>query len=312
MMKLSKRRYRSFQSIHFLGPVQRAAIGAVAVLSLLVTGWAGYELGRLDLDGPQVAQAGSPKQVVEPQPRVVRVAQCKASDHLDALARKLGEMQAELLRLDALGERLVELGGLDAEEFDFSEVPPRGGPGSAHAVTMGLSEMRVDLEQLAHKIADREIKLGLLADLLLSRQVLEESEPAGRPVAGGFISSRYGWRTDPITGRKSLHKGLDFAGKPGSDILAVGDGLVTLAGWRSGYGRTVEIRHGNGYLTRYGHNSELLVKKGELVKQGQVIAKMGRTGRATGVHLHFEVLRNGKAVNPLKFVKRDKPQDDNG
>jgi murein DD-endopeptidase MepM/ murein hydrolase activator NlpD len=311
-MNISKRRYRSFQSIHFLGPVQRAAVGVVAVLSLLAAGWGGYEIGRQNGEVRQAELAGSVEPLREPEPPVPVVQRCETYEQLDALARRLGEMQAELLRLDALGERLVEIGGLDTDEFDFSEVPPMGGPDSTDDVSMKPTEIMADLEWLARKIEDRDVKLGLLEDLLLSRQVREEAEPAGRPVASGFVSSRFGWRSDPITGRKSLHKGLDFAGKHGSDIIAVADGLVSRAGWRGGYGRTVEIRHGNGYLTRYAHNSELLVKKGDLVKQGQVIAKMGRTGRVTGVHLHFEVLRDGKAVNPLRFVKRDDFREDNG
>lgn len=312
MKKMSKRHYRNCQGIHFLGPVQRTAIGALAMLSILAAGWVGYEIGQRDMDTPQIRLVDSLQSMFDAERRALDVEKRKTGEHLDALARKMGEMQAELLRLDALGERLVEIGGLDAEEFDFQEIPAMGGPDSSEDASITLPEMMADLAQLAQRIEDRDLKLDLLEDLLLSRQVKEQSKPAGRPVASGWISSHYGWRKDPLTGRKDMHQGLDFAGKRGSDIIAVADGLVTLAGARSGYGKTVEIRHGNGYVTRYAHASKLLVKKGELVRQGQVIAAMGRSGRTTGVHLHFEVIRDGKTVNPLRFVKDTKSYGESG
>ncbi len=306
MRKMSKCYDQSCQGIRFLGPVQRTMIGAVVIMLILGAGWTGYAIGQRDLDAPQIKLVDSLQLLFDAERRALDAEKRVTGEHLDALARKMGEMQAELLRLDALGQRLVEIGGLDASEFDFDEIPAMGGPGSTDDASVSLPEMMADMEQLAQRIEDRNLKLDLLEDLLLSRQVMEESRPAGRPVARGWISSRYGWRKDPITGRKNMHRGLDIAGKWGTDIIAVADGLVTWAGGRSGYGKTVEIRHGNGYVTRYAHNSKLLVRQGELVKQGQVIAAMGRSGRATGVHLHFEVVRDGKTVNPLKFVKEIK------
>lgn len=312
MRKMSKRHDRNCQGIHFLGPVQRTAIGVVAILSLAGAGWAGYVIGQRDLDAPQIKLVDSLHLLFDAERRALEAEKRATGEHLDALARKMGEMQAELLRLDALGERLVEIGGLDPGEFDFREIPAMGGLGSTDDVSVSLPEMMADLEQLARRIEDRNLKLDLLEELLLRRQVKEESEPAGRPVARGWISSRYGWRKDPITGRKNMHRGLDIAGQRGSDIIAVADGLVTWAGARSGYGKMVEIRHGNGYMTRYAHNSKLLVRKGELVRQGDVIAAMGRSGRATGVHLHFEVIRDGRTVDPLRFVKNIKHRKKSG
>jgi murein DD-endopeptidase MepM/ murein hydrolase activator NlpD len=136
----------------------------------------------------------------------------------------------------------------------------------------------------------------------MSRSLSERVTPSGRPVEEGWLSSRYGKRNDPFTGKQDFHKGLDFAGKKGSEVIAVGDGVVSWAGVKSGYGKLIEINHGNGYATRYGHNQSNLVKIGDTVKKGQQIALMGSTGRSTGPHVHFEVLHDGKAVNPSKFV----------
>ena len=303
MNRTSNRRDRKAKRQPSLGPVQRAAVGAAIILVLLSAGWGGYELGLRDVNTPRERLLDSLQALFDAERRALDGEKRRANEHLDALAQKMGQMQGEILRLDALGERLVEMGDLDATEFDFSTEPAMGGPLSDTDRSAGVAEMMADLDALAKRIEDRELKLGMLEHLLLSRRVREETKPEGRPVAAGWISSLYGWRRDPFTGKKHMHQGLDYAGPKGTEIIAVADGLVTLAEWRSGYGKTVEIRHGNGYMTRYAHNSKLLVKVGDLVRQGQPIATMGSTGRATGVHLHFEVLHDGKSMDPLRFVK---------
>jgi len=126
-----------------------------------------------------------------------------------------------------------------------------------------------------------------------------------RPVVGGWVSSHFGQRRDPFTGRPAVHRGLDFAGLDNSAILAVAPGVVTWSGRQRGYGNLIEIDHGNGWVTRYGHNSFNLVTPGDYVKLGQTIALMGSTGRATGIHLHFEVLYRGRYQNPSRFVPQD-------
>ena len=147
-------------------------------------------------------------------------------------------------------------------------------------------------------------RLDALQLLLLDRNLEQERTPAGWPVNSGWISSGFGERNDPFTGKKARHNGLDFAGIKGSEIVAVASGAVTWSGSRQGYGKLLEIDHGNGYLTRYAHNDELLVKDGDSVTAGQEVAKMGSTGRASSPHVHFEVLHKGKVVNPYKFVKQ--------
>jgi len=226
-----------------------------------------------------------------------------AQADLDALALRLGQMQAQMLRLNALGERLVSQGNLDKDEFDFDAEPAVGGPGSAvTAESVTYPDFLALLDKLGAGLNDREQKLSVLETLLMSRSLSERVMPSGRPVDEGWLSSRYGKRNDPFTGKQEFHKGLDFAGKKGSEVVVVGDGVVTWAGKRSGYGNLIEVDHGNGYVTRYGHNQKHLVKAGDTVRKGQQIALMGSTGRSTGPHVHFEVLRDGKTVNPAKYI----------
>jgi murein DD-endopeptidase MepM/ murein hydrolase activator NlpD len=226
-----------------------------------------------------------------------------ALSNLDALTLRLGRMQAAMLRLNALGARLVTLAELDATEFDFDIAPPVGGPQDAVAVSATtVPDFLSILRELDATVADREEKLEILEQLLLNRHLNERIVPSGRAVEKGLLSSKYGKRIDPFSGKQEQHMGIDIAGKEGTDILAVGDGIVTWSGKRSGYGNLVEINHGNGYVTRYGHNKQHLVEAGDTVSKGQAIALMGSTGRSTGPHVHIEVLHNDKHVNPTKYL----------
>ncbi len=312
MGRPSTRQLRACRGLGILDQVERVILGAVAVVLVLGAAWGGYELGLRDNETPRERLLSDLQSMFDSERRALEAEKSATGEHLDALALKLGEIQARMLRLEALGERLVNAGKLDTEEFDFAASPAMGGPEYPGGLSVTLPDMVSDLNALAMRIEDREIKLGVLEDLLLHRQVREDSKPAGRPVDTGWISSRYGWRKDPFTGKKTLHKGLDFAGKPGAGIIAVADGVVSWADNKSGYGNTVEIRHGHGYVTRYAHNKKLLVVVGQLVRQGQDIAEMGHSGRATGTHLHFEVIRNGTTVNPLKFVKTERKAEPQG
>jgi murein DD-endopeptidase MepM/ murein hydrolase activator NlpD len=243
--------------------------------------------------------------MVEGQQAEIAEARRSAQADLDALTLRIGKMQAQMLRLNALGDRLVEQGSLDKEEFDFDAVPAVGGPGESEAVqSVPLADFLSMLDALGSEMQDREQKLSVLESLLMSRSLHERVMPSGKPVADGWLSSKYGKRNDPFTGKQDFHKGLDFAGKKGSEVITVGDGVVSWAGKRSGYGNLIEVNHGNGYSTRYGHNQKHLVKIGDKVTKGQQIALMGSTGRSTGPHVHFELLRNGKTVNPSKYIAK--------
>ena len=241
--------------------------------------------------------------VVGEQQAEIAAARQNAQADIDALTLRIGQMQAQMLRLNALGGRLVSQSDLDKDEFDFNAVPAVGGPKDVtNRESVPLADFLNMLDQLETEMEDRDQKLSVLESLLMSRSLSERVMPSGRPVEDGWLSSRYGKRNDPFTGKQDFHKGLDFAGKKGSEVNAVGDGVVSWAGKKSGYGQLIEINHGNGYSTRYGHNQSHMVKVGDTVKKGQQIALMGSTGRSTGPHVHFEVLRNGKKVNPSGFI----------
>ncbi len=226
-----------------------------------------------------------------------------ARNHLDALALRLGRMQAQLMRLDALGDRLVTQADLDASEFDFSIPPPVGGPhDSSSLAATTVPDFLGMLDELDLAVTDRTRKLGVLEQLIMNRNLIARIMPSGQAVEQGLLSSKFGKRIDPFTGKWEQHKGIDIAGKEGSDVLATGDGVVIWSGTRSGYGNLVEINHGNEVITRYAHNKALLVQQGDTVHKGQPIALMGSTGRSTGPHVHIEVLRDGEQVNPAQYL----------
>lgn len=233
-----------------------------------------------------------------------------SASELDTLSLRLSQMQAELLRLNALGERLVEKAHLSPEEFDFQHAPPQGGPEPLETLPTSSEEFALEMARLGREIEDRGRKLRLLDQVVMERELSEDSLSPGLPVRSGYISSYFGMRKDPLHGRQSFHSGVDYAGKIGTDILAVADGLVIQSETVSGYGRLVEIRHANGLVTRYGHCKKLLVEAGDLVTKGQVIATLGSSGRSTGPHLHFEVLKEGVAINPLRLAGLDLPRQD--
>lgn len=226
-------------------------------------------------------------------------------DTLDALSIRIAQMNAHVIRLDALGRRLTDMAEIDDGEFDFDSVPAIGGPEEPMAVVPNLAmpDMLAAMDNLGAQLDDREAQLDVLESVLMNQQLKDRVYPQGRPVGAGWISSYFGKRTDPFTGKAANHTGIDFAGKHGAEIIAVADGVVTWSADRYGYGIMVEINHGSGYATRYAHNSENLVAVGDEVKKGQVVALMGETGRATGPNLHFEVLHNGSRVNPVKFIR---------
>ena len=223
---------------------------------------------------------------------------------MDALALKVAELQAHLMRLDALGDRLVEIGKLDRDEFDFASSPPMGGiEASVPGETQSAAELSADMARISRLLEDREDKLSALERVLMNRGLMAEVVPSGRPVSKGWMSSGFGKRTDPFKGKKSYHRGVDFAGKRGTDVVAVAAGVVTRSKKVPGFGNFVEIRHADGYSTLYAHNQKNLVKKGDVVSKGETIALLGSTGRSSGPHVHFEVHRDGKIVNPLRFVQ---------
>lgn len=226
-------------------------------------------------------------------------------DTLDALSIRVAQMNARMIRLDALGRRLTEMADIDDGEFDFDADPAVGGPEEPVSAgsNVAVPEMLDVMDAFDAQLTDRQAQLDVLESVLMNQNLKDRVYPQGRPVSAGWLSSYFGKRTDPFTGKPANHTGVDFAGKLGAEITTVADGVVTWSGDRYGYGIMVEINHGGGYSTRYAHNSENLVNVGDEVKKGQVVAKMGETGRATGPNLHFEVLHNGSRVNPVNYIR---------
>ena len=230
----------------------------------------------------------------------------EAQSRLTAMTRRLATLQTQVTRLDALGQHLTELAGLELGEFDFSGPPALGGPSVPLQTDSGPSvlEINTQYDALEDYFAGREVQFEVLAGLLSSEQLRTESTPAGRPIRSGWQSSSFGSRIDPISGKRAWHTGADFAGRKGSDILAVASGVVSWSGVKAGYGTMIEVSHGDGLSTRYAHNQENLVELGDLVRRGDVIALMGSSGRSTGPHVHFEVFKHGRAIDPASYVRR--------
>jgi murein DD-endopeptidase MepM/ murein hydrolase activator NlpD len=221
---------------------------------------------------------------------------------LDTLAVKVGEMQARVQRLDALGGRLVKLTGMKPSEFQFDQPPSQGGP----LVTPGLisaADMGQQLDVLTRLIDDRGDKLLALNTLLMQNQMSRGMLPSIPPVNDVVYSSNFGWRVDPFTGQSAMHEGVDFMAEPGTAIHASAGGVVVYADSHAQYGNMIEVDHGNDIVTRYAHASRLLVKVGQVVRRGDKLAEVGSTGRSTGNHLHFEVRYKGIAQNPARFLQ---------
>ena len=239
----------------------------------------------------------------------VESAKHEVENTLSAMTAKLAQMRSRLVRLDALGEQLTQIASLQNGEFDFSTSAGLGGPNDSlnSELTSSMSsqqQIKMMFASLENNISDREAQLNVLQSMMSDHRLKNEAIVAGRPILKGWLSSQYGMRTDPFHGKQQWHSGVDFAGREGSDIIAVAAGVVTWSGTQSGYGKMVEINHSDGYVTRYAHNKENLAKLGAIVKRGDVIAKMGSTGRSTGPHVHFEVYKNGRTVDPSTYIHR--------
>lgn len=305
---VSRRRGQTFRNNFSLSRLHMWLIGGLLTGTLLSGGfYVGSWWGGLNAPAEQELDiAGLWSDEISAQRNTLVETRALIENNTHALARRLALLNAQMIRLDAAGQRLTEIADLDGGEFDFDSLPALGGPDTSvdgEGDIQSLDAIRASLDQYETRLADRERQMRVLEDLLLASRLQKEVKPSGWPVEGGWISSNFGLRTDPFTGRRAQHYGMDFAGRDGSAVLAVAAGVITEAGPRFGYGNLVEINHGNGYVTRYGHNKNVSVKVGQRVHKGQRVAAMGSTGRSTGPHVHFEVLLNGRVVNPIKYIQ---------
>lgn len=224
---------------------------------------------------------------------------------LDAMAARVGQMQAQMQRIDALGGRLAKLTGMKPEEFQFDQPPAQGGP----LITMPGQQMSVtsleqQLDKLSKVVGDRSDKLLALETMLMQNQLSSKLLPSISPINDGWYSSNFGWRIDPFTGSSAMHEGVDYMVPEGTLVHASAGGVVAYSDYHPQYGNMVEIDHGNDIVTRYAHASRVMVKVGQVVRRGDKIAEVGSTGRSTGNHLHFEVRYKGIAQNPVRFLQK--------
>lgn len=289
-----------WRQVHVWAPV-------IAVLTLLMGGsfWIGQQLAA----GPTIVVPDSlgrswQSKMVEQRAEIDDLRE-QMQHNMQALYQRLGRMQANVTRLNAVGQRVSEMARIQPGEFNFDEDPAQGGPELPVTDTddRSIAKLEVQLNEFESELDARERELRVLQDLVVAGRLREQIYPSGRPVMSGYMTSSYGRRSDPFTGRRAFHKGIDFAGSYGSPVMAVAAGVVTSTAMKNGYGYLVEVNHGNGYVTRYAHNSRVMVKIGDRVSRGQELAKMGSTGRSTGPHVHFEVEYNGLTVNPADYIR---------
>jgi len=289
-------------SLGFCNPLHYVLALLIFIGVLGLSAYIGYSLG---VSPDYQAEISTWKKEINQQKATLAHLQQEADANVDVLSSRIGLIQAHMLRLDALGRRIMDLSHLKGE-FDFDKIPALGGSSIALSVTDDSILSKESLNQLSAQLANREKQLLILEDLLIYDMAASDIYPSGRPISKGWLSSYYGMRIHPISGRNEMHKGVDFAGKLGSPVVSVAKGIVVYAGKKGGYGNVVDIEHGNNYVTRYGHNSKILVEVGQQVEKNTQIAEMGSSGRSTGPHVHFEILKKGRPINPIKFIRAAK------
>ena len=292
-----------FSKLRMLSILGIAAFGMVAYLQP----WQGMQANTL----VQQQLVQSEQRALALQSEVVQEVRAQAQRELTAMTMKLGELQAQIMRLEALGQRLANAAQIDGEEFNFNQPLPIGGPDQVLGEWPVVSDhqLLLDIDSVLEQLATRQKQLRLLESLMVNHHIEGERFVAGRPIKEGWLSSQYGVRKDPFHGNPTMHRGIDYAAPEGSPVVATGAGIVTFAGRRAGYGKLVEIDHGAGIRTRYAHMRSIDVQVGDVVTRGQTIAEVGTTGRSTGPHVHYEVLENGQHVNPARYVMRQLPSE---
>lgn len=279
------------------------AVGVAVLLMLaLVASAGGYFLGRGHTNRLLATRLDSLQKRLASQNENLEQLRNRSQAGINAVASRMAKLDARLNRLDAMGAQIVSMAGLEKSGFDFSASPGEGGPQPENETPWALPDLGAATSELGRRIWREKSELAALEAMILHQQHNARIVPNGKPVGKGWISSGYGWRTDPFTGKRSFHPGIDFAGHAGSPVRAIAAGVVTWAGPRYGYGRLVIVNDGGGYSTWYAHGKKILVNVGDVVKRDDEIALLGTTGRSTGPHVHLEVHHDGQTVNPWPFV----------
>jgi murein DD-endopeptidase MepM/ murein hydrolase activator NlpD len=294
--KLAKARTITLGAGHLFALVA-IGFGAVVTLAVLLAALATHFAG--DSRFPRLQSW-----LLSGQPEKNEKDESYLRENLNAMAIRLGEMQAQLLRLDTLGERLARLAGFKPQELMFDQTPGRGGALSTlPSYDLSLGDFARQIDQLTRQLDERGDRLGVLESLFTFDSARKKLVPTMLPVDGGWYSSNFGWRLDPFNGQQAFHEGIDFMAELGTPVKAAAGGVVIHAAYHPQYGNMIEIDHGNELITRYAHTSRMLVKIGDVVLMGARIAEVGRTGRATGTHLHFEVRQRDVPQNPMRFLR---------
>lgn len=279
----------------------------IVLIALVVMSWLAYTALKDQQETQHVRQQllVSKDEYSSEKEQLMRLKR-QTEHQLSALTLKLGEIKGQVNRLDAFASRVAQQAEIPDNEFNFTDNLGSGGPNteSAEDVVQNAESLFAEMELMLIKLDGQERKMAVLESILMNTHIDQEIFVSGRPINSGWLSSYYGVRKDPFTNMPAMHKGVDFAGEEGAAVIATGAGVVTWADSRFGYGNLVEIDHGDGIVTRYGHNKTLLVEVGDLVTKGQKISTMGSTGRSTGPHVHYEVLKRGKQIDPLPYVYR--------
>lgn len=288
---------------HSISVSRKKALALACVLALVTSVSGGVLYAHFNAESVDAEVVAQWRAKLKKQDQIVEALERRSEAQSVAVGRQLSEMKARLLRMEAIGAHMTEAAELEGGEFDFANPPAQGGPLSGAQVRMEWHELQNEISGMASQLRRRELELEILNAVLASEDIASTSTLSGRPVKWGWLSSKFGPRVDPLTGKNAWHSGVDFAGREGSDVIAVASGVVTFSGKRSGYGKVVEISHAGGMITRYAHHKELLVKTGDIVKKGDAVGRMGSSGRSTGPHVHFEVIKNGRPVDPTKYIR---------
>ena len=295
---------REGRARHFnLGHPLAVAAFATVLVAILATAFSlGLKIGESNSQPPRGVSTWST--TLAEQQAEIKELKAELQRRVDAVAMRIGQMNAHVIRLDALGKRLTQMANIDNREFDFESSPAIGGPETdTGAATHGAGLARCSMA--SSRRSPRATRSSPRSKTRCCRRSsTSRFVPMAARCSAGHISSYFGERQDPFTGHQAFHKGIDFASAAGSDVVAVAAGVVTFAGEKAGYGTLVEVSHGNGLVTRYGHNQGIAVAVGRTVARGDTLAYVGSTGRSTGPHVHFEVLKNGRQIDPLTFIGR--------
>ena len=281
---------------HHLGVLAGATLAAAAAIAV-----GGYLLGR-GAHGASAGKVATLRARLAHESSVLQDLRVQSRAGVDAIAARMAKLDAQVSQLDAMGAEVVRLAGLKQSGFDFNSTPGEGGPQPAAEIPWSRPQLDLATSALSSRVWGEQRKLSALEALLVQTKLSAEIIPRGKPLTDGWVSSGWGWRTDPITGEREFHEGLDFAGHMGDTVHAIAAGVVTWAGPRYGYGKLIIINDGDGYSTYYAHNEKVLVSVGQVVRRGDAVALLGETGHATGPHVHLEVHLDGKPVDPSAYV----------